>query len=73
MKCLQSPSGEISRVSNAKAEALVKEGWRYVAKKEWKWHRVKGVPMPMPTVGHIDSGKSVLTKAILALGSIRRV
>lgn len=46
MKCLQSPSGEISRVSNAKAEALVKEGWQYVSKSVYKR---RGLPMPMPT------------------------
>lgn len=36
MKCVKSVSGEIKRVTDSHAEKLVKKGWSYIPKKEWK-------------------------------------
>ena len=36
MKCVKSNTGEIKRVTNERAEAMVKTGWVYIPKKEWK-------------------------------------
>ena len=44
MKTLTSPTGEVRRVPNDAAKALVKVGWRYTAKAVWKASKAKAKP-----------------------------
>lgn len=44
MKCVKSPDGDkIMRVAEDKAIVMVKEGWSYCPKKEWK-EKVRDIP-----------------------------
>ena len=44
MKTLTSPTGEVRRVPNDAAKALVKIGWRWTAKSVWKAGKAKAKP-----------------------------
>lgn len=36
MKCVKSATGTVMRVTDVEAERLVKSGWSFTSKKEWK-------------------------------------
>jgi hypothetical protein len=36
MKCVKSPTNEVKRVPNARAEELVLKGWSFTNKQAWK-------------------------------------
>jgi hypothetical protein len=40
MKCVTNNNMEFKRVSNEQAKELVKQGWRYYSKAEYKFHKI---------------------------------